>query len=103
MMEDNSQEDKVQPENDIAGKNKNNPFPGIGILGINLMILIIYTLLCKMANNLDSLAFEAMFIGVQVFVCIGMAIAKRSGMWLLSGFLVLIIGFSTCVGIEGMR
>jgi len=56
-----------------------------------------------MANNLDSLAFEAMFIGLQVFVCIIMAIVKRSGMWLLSGFLVLIIGFSTCVGIEGMR
>jgi len=102
-MEGNSQEDKVQPKNDTAGGNKDNPFPGIGILGINLVILIIYTVLCKMGNSIESLSLEALIIGLQVFVCIIMAIVKRSGMWLLSGFLVLIIGFSTCVGIEGMR
>src|SRR4051812_9551346 len=103
MIEDSDQEDKVQPESDTKGENNNKPFPEIGILGINLVILIIYTVLCKMGNNLDSLAFEAMFIGLQVFVCVVIAIAKRSGMWLLSGFLILVIGFSTCVGIDGMR
>jgi hypothetical protein len=103
MMEDNSQDDKVQPKNNIAGESKNNPFPEIKILGINLVVLIIYTVLCKMGNGLENLILEAFFIGLQVLVCIVAASAKKSGIWLLSALLVLVIGFSTCIGIQGMH
>ncbi len=102
-MGDSDQGEKAPSNNNFTEENERKPFDGIGIIGINLVVLIVYTVLCKMVNSLDSLVLEALIIGLQVFVCIVMAIVKKSGMWLLSGLLVLVIGFSTCVGLGNMR
>jgi hypothetical protein len=50
-----------------------------------------------LANNISSLVTEAFLVGLQVLVCLIVAAAQRDLVWLLSAFMVLAIGFSTCI------
>ncbi|MEO3403147.1 hypothetical protein AAFN85_04545 [Mucilaginibacter sp. CAU 1740] len=83
---------RIQPDEERR-KNNNN----LKILGFNLLALVIYTVLCKLANNISTLVIEAFLVGLQVLVCLIVAAAQRDLVWLLSAFMVLAIGFSTCI------
>ena len=74
---------------------QNKPGNGMKIVGINLLILLIYTIGLKFVDG--GAIFDAILIAAHLFVCIILAIALGSRFWLLSGILVLVIGFSTCV------
>ncbi|MEZ2339166.1 hypothetical protein AB6735_26205 [Mucilaginibacter sp. RCC_168] len=100
MMED----DNI--DKDLAARGSNPPSEqpesqnvNMKIVGYNILALIIYTLLCRLGGNEVGLIFDAFIIVVHVFVCIIAAIINKSWAWLLSGILVLVIGFSTCVGL----
>lgn len=76
------------------------------ILKTNGLIFIGYTLLASIAKDGFSVAiFSAIFIGIHVGILFIMALIsfltnkRENAIWLLlSGFLVLIIGFGTCMG-----
>lgn len=69
------------------------------IVGYNILALIIYTVLCRLMGKEGGLILDAFIIVGHVFVSIIAAIINKSWAWLLSGLLVLVIGFSTCVGL----
>lgn len=108
-MEDNKDENPSPGKENNSGdfqnvpvKGKDKNLTGMKIVGINILILAVYTLLCKLDSNDGGFIFDAFLIAIHVFVCIIMAIVKRSWMWLLSALLVLGIGFSTCVSFANM-
>ncbi len=65
------------------------------IVGYNLLILVGYSAACLSFSG--GFFFDAVLLFSHVVVCLIFAIDKRSWIWLLSGLLILIIGFSTCV------
>lgn len=65
------------------------------ILGLNLLILIAYSILSRLTAGGGIL--DAVFIGAHLLCCILIGAVERSWAWLLSGLLVLVIGFATCV------
>ena len=69
----------------------------MAIVGINLAILAIYTIILKIVP--DGIVIDAMLIFLHLLTCIIMAIALKSWIWFLSSILVLVIGFSTCVSL----
>jgi len=79
-----SEESEVKPAN-------NN----MKIVGINLGILVVYTVFSRFTGE-GGIIIDAFFIFFHVIICIILAIAARKWSWLLSGVLVLVIGFSTC-------
>jgi hypothetical protein len=99
MEEENIDKDSATGGSNPAPEQPKGQNPGMKIVGYNILALIIYTLLCRLGGNEVGLIFDAFIIVVHVFVCIIAAIASRSWAWLLSGLLVLVIGFSTCVGL----
>ena len=103
-MEDNKDENPLPTDENNSGGLKNIPvkeqsksFAGMKIVGINMLILAIYAVLCSIDAGGGGFIFDAFLILIHVLVCIIMAIVKRSWIWLLSGVIVLVIGFSTCV------
>jgi len=72
---------------------------GMKIVGYNMLALIIYTIMCKLIPDLGGLLLAAFLIAMHVFVCIIMTIVRKDWAWILSAFLVLVIGFSTCVAL----
>ncbi|PWK78097.1 hypothetical protein LX99_01937 [Mucilaginibacter oryzae] len=82
----------------------NTPFGGhnkkpnnMKIVGYNLLVLIAYTIICRFNLN-DGAILDMFFIGIHVSAGIILAIVNRSWAWLLSALMVLVIGFSTCIG-----
>lgn len=65
------------------------------IIGYNVLALIVYTLLLRFVDG--GLFIDAFILAMHVMACIICAIAMKSWEWVLSAFLVLAIGFSTCV------
>lgn len=65
------------------------------ILGGNLVALLIYAIISSISEG--NYFYYAIFIGIHFIVAIIMAIALRKWVWFLSGLLILIVGFSTCV------
>ncbi len=65
------------------------------IVGYNILTLVVYTLLFRLVDG--GIIMDCFVVGLHVLVCIIAAIAMKSWEWVLSAFLVLAIGFSTCV------
>jgi asparagine N-glycosylation enzyme membrane subunit Stt3 len=80
---------------------QNKPGDGMKIVGYNLLALALYSLVCLSLSG--GFVLDAFILFFHVLLCLGLAIDKRSRLWLLSGLLVLIIGFSTCVTFAGMK
>ncbi len=99
MEENNSNQQPEQNESVI----QNKPMNGMTIVGINLAVLAVYTLLLKLTAADGGFILDAFLLVLHVLTCIIMSIIKKSGSWLLSAFLVLAIGFSTCVYILPMN
>jgi hypothetical protein len=74
------------------------PTTGMQLVGINLAVLAGYTLICCLLRG-GGLILDAFIIALHVILCVGSSIIFRKWAWLLSGLVVLVIGFSTCVGI----
>lgn len=99
-----TEEENIDKDSAVGGSNLPSEKPkgqnvGMKIVGYNILALIIYTLLSRFAAADGGPIFDMFFIAIHVFVCIIMSIVARSWVWLLSGILVLVIGFSTCVGL----
>ena len=94
MMEENKNGDNgpIEPQKPV---NEVKPNPGMTSVALNLLALAFYTIIFKFVDG--GIIFDAFIIFFHVIFCIGMAIGKKSWMWVLSGVLVLAIGFSTCV------
>jgi hypothetical protein len=65
------------------------------IIGYNILTLVTYTLLFRFVDG--GIMIDCFFVGIHVLACIALAIGMRRWEWVLSAFLVLAIGFSTCV------
>ena len=94
MNEENKNGEKASVEPPKTG-NEIKPNAGMTIVGINLLALAFYTIVCKF--NEGGVILDAFLIFCHVLTCICFALGKRSWMWFLSAVLVLAIGFSTCV------
>lgn len=66
------------------------------ILGLNLLIFAVYSLLCVYSGGDGGIA-AFMIAGVHTLICIILAIAQRRWIWVLAGLMILVIGFATCV------
>jgi len=64
------------------------------IVGINLAILVSYTIIFRFING--GFIFDAFFIGIQFLTCLIAAMVFDKGIWVLSAFVVVLIGLSTC-------
>jgi len=81
------------------------------IVGFNLLAVVIYSLICRVADSKDGWGALMILIGLHVFICLIWSFVcifiqqykRQSGLWLLSALLVLIIGFSTCVTVFTIR
>jgi hypothetical protein len=74
---------------------QNKPGDGMKIVGYNLLLLAGYTIFCLSFSG--GFLIDSFVLFLHVLFCFAFAIDKRSWLWALSGLLVLIIGFSTCV------
>jgi len=61
------------------------------IVGVNMLVLIAYTVFSKVSEG--GIFLDAILIAAQFFICIITAIAQRRWIWVLSAFVVLLIGF----------
>jgi len=71
--------------------------PDILILGINLGVFLLYTLLCFAADSRDGGGvsfFISLFHGAVSTIT---ALVTRRWAWFLGAILVVLIGFGTCV------
>ena len=81
--------------------NQEDKSANLKIAGVNMLLLLVYTFLTGLSK--DGPIYDMMIIALHVVVCFILAIANRSWVWFLSGLLVIIIGFSTCVMSPGVR
>src|SRR5580698_2770565 len=96
MMEENKDQDSKPVEKNETGS-KIKPTDGITIVGYNILALALYTVIFNLASKEGGIIFDPFILFFHVIFCLGMAIGRKSWMWLLSAVLVLAIGFSTCV------
>jgi hypothetical protein len=82
------------------------------IAGINLLVLFAYSIIIRFSSGAGTqgaaagiLIMSAFAVGIHVFICLlvtGIEYANRSKetgrAWLLSSGIVLLVGFSTCLG-----
>jgi len=69
------------------------------IVGFNLLVLVGYTILCGFIRSVAALYLDALLLAVHAFFCFMVTVFKQKWIWLLSAFVVLLIGSSTCIGI----
>ncbi|RYU86558.1 hypothetical protein EWM62_18055 [Mucilaginibacter terrigena] len=69
------------------------------IIGVNMLILIIYTIALRINHDEYNFIVDAMLIALQVVLCLIIAIFTNARAFLLSAALVLLIGFATCYAI----
>lgn len=87
-------EEKLSPEKkDQKGKD-----PQMKIVGYNLLAFVIYgLLLVAVLRDGEALVMFSFLFVFHFFFCIIAAVVQRKWAWVLSGVLIVIIGFSTCV------
>jgi tryptophan-rich sensory protein len=73
------------------------PMSDIAILGINLGIFVVYTLLCFAGDSRDGgvvAFFVSLFHGTVSTIT---ALVTKRWAWFLGAILIIVIGFGTCV------
>ncbi len=82
--------------------NNENNFPvtkkdwTMWIVGINLVLMLIYTILFRQTQESYPMWGAAFFMMIQIAICLITAIFFKRKAFLLSALAVLLIGFSTC-------
>ncbi|WP_348051246.1 hypothetical protein [Mucilaginibacter sp.] len=75
------------------------------IVGINLLVMVVYTILCRVGYKTDGFIIVACLIVGHIICCFIACVVSAfiaqyrhlAGIWLLSALAVLLIGFSTCM------
>jgi hypothetical protein len=81
---------------------KTNQRAGFWIIGINLLVLIGYTVYFDVVDkNPYNIIGVAMLNAIQFVICLITAIFVYRKEFLLSAGLILLIGFSTCAMVLG--
>ncbi|MEO6522296.1 MAG: hypothetical protein ABIN91_11500 [Mucilaginibacter sp.] len=75
--------------------NQEDKSANLKIVSVNMLLLLVSTCLTNLSK--DGPIYDMMIIGFHVVLCIMLAIVNKSWTWFLSGLMVIIIGFSTCV------
>jgi len=96
-MEEHEKNEADSPTKNPDPANKSDR-KGLRIFGLNLLILVVYSVVSKFSG--DGIA-DAFFIAIHFCACMIVAAIMRSWAWVLSGLLVLVIGFATCVELLG--
>ncbi|MFI5159483.1 MAG: hypothetical protein ACHQF4_11500 [Sphingobacteriales bacterium] len=96
-MEENIGKQSV-PQGAPHPENKKNKWDA-RILGLNLLILAAYTIASKLIEG--GIFLDAFLIVAHLFCCIIIGGTRRNWAWVLSGLLVLVIGFATCIEVVG--
>ncbi|AMR32148.1 hypothetical protein A0256_12295 [Mucilaginibacter sp. PAMC 26640] len=65
------------------------------VVGLNVGIFALYCIIGALTAGSIFSALPVFII--HIILCFVLAIALRKGIWALSGLLILVIGFSTCV------
>lgn len=65
------------------------------VVGYNMLALVIYTMICRFIDG--GMFLDAFFIAVHFLASIITSIVVKRWEWVLSAFLVVAIGFSSCV------
>lgn len=80
-------------------KEEEKPMESYKILGLNLLAFALYTVgaITLNGDSGDGAVAGLMFAGFHFVICTITAIATKRVVWFLSGLLILIIGFGTCV------
>ncbi|HTI57783.1 hypothetical protein [Mucilaginibacter sp.] len=65
------------------------------VVGYNMLALVGYTMICRFIDG--GMFLDAFFIAVHFMASIVTSIVAKRWEWVLSAFLVLAIGFSSCV------
>ncbi len=86
-----------QPQNETPQQPKT---PAMKIVGYNLLVVLGYGILSAIPGDVTGLFLYAFIIVIHFLFCLCAAIYKRSWIWVLSAFLIVIIGFSTCAGLS---
>lgn len=87
---------KIRTESQSTDSSGEPQIESYKILGGNLLVFAIYTLVALSTGSDGGVAALAI-AGGQFVICTVLAIALKRGVWFLSGVLVLIIGFGTCI------
>ena len=69
------------------------------VVGYNTLGLLVYTVACRYVDG--GIIIDCGLVGIHFLTAIIMSIALRKWEWLLSALIVIVIGFSTCVGYVG--
>lgn len=80
------------------GANKKESKPAIHIVGYNLLAMVFYTAMCAFFHEFGAF-LDTFFLLIHVSACFILGVTTGGRIWGLSGLVVLLIGFSTCVGI----
>jgi uncharacterized membrane protein len=96
MEDQNTGADEKQPT-----PTNSKPKVDMAIVAYNLLGLAAYTILFRLLASAGGMIFDMLVLAGHVLVCFVMSIVNKSWMWVLSGVLVLVIGFSTCVTVIG--
>ena len=79
---------------------ENKNLEGFKIIGLNLLIFVVYVLLF-LVGKLAELALFSYFL--HFFACIIVGAVRKNLYWILSGVLIILIGFSTCIFLLNLK
>jgi len=79
-------------------EDSNKPPREMLIVLYNLLVLAFYTVMCAIIRR-GGVVIDAFLIGIHFLACLILTMINGKWVWILSGFLVLLIGLSTCTGI----
>jgi len=79
--------------------NKEQPISNGYIIGLNIGLLAIYTVISRVIEG--GIIIDALLIAIHVLICLFTAAIVQRWVWALAALAILLIGFSTCVSLMG--
>lgn len=84
------------PEKKSLENQKQTKTSDLAILGINMGIFALYTIICVLAGQ-EALIGMVVLSVIHGFIALIMAVIQRRWIWVLAGLLIPVIGFGTCL------
>jgi multisubunit Na+/H+ antiporter MnhB subunit len=82
-----------KPQNETPQQPKT---PAMKIVGYNLLVVLGYGIPSVIPGDESGLKFYALMVVIHFLFCLCAAIYNRNRIWVLSAFLVIIVGLSVC-------